>query len=59
MDAKEQIIKTLQQEIGLLKMENEFLHHTCAQLNGGRPIQIPQNIPSVSVPRMTPGFERA
>lgn len=32
---------TLKKEIQLLKMENDFLQSTCAQLNGGKPIQIP------------------
>lgn len=38
-------------------MENEFLHHTCAQLNGGKPIQVPPTF--VSASRQVPSFERA
>ena len=44
MDAKEQIIYTLKKEIHLLKVENEYLKVTCAELNGGKQIQIPQNL---------------
>jgi kinesin family member 12 len=44
MDAKEQIIFNLQREIKFLRIENEFLNQACADLNGGKPIQIPPNL---------------
>jgi hypothetical protein len=54
MDAKEQIIYTLKKEIHLLKVENEYLKVTCAELNGGKQIQIPQNLSVMPMQPMQP-----